>query len=705
MRTIQRYSFFLLCFIIIFLYTISATSVASEHPGLDQRTMDELLLFYDLEELIIATGTPKPLKQVPSVASLITAADIERMGARTLDEVLETVPGLHVEYSGINVLSAIYSIRGIHTTFNPHVLLMINGIPLTSANTGGRPERYQLPVAMISRIEVVRGPGSTIYGADAFSGVINVITKEGKEIKGTEAGGRYGSFDTYDIWLQHGNTYGGWDLWAGFETQKSNGDPDRIVDQDFVHNTTNPLLPPANPALSNAPGPLDTSYKIYAANLGLRKGNFSTRFYGSIREDIGMAQGIGQALTEENDADFKEYIADMEYRDRDLTPDWDLGLRLHGAYLKSDTYYQTYPSDFLNLIGNPIYVTKYSGLETTAIYKGFDKHNVRTSAGLKFFDMNTEEYKNFALSSVPPSNWYGPVYNVTGTADIFMNSQNRSLRFLSLQDEWEIIESLFFTGGVRYDKYNDFGETINPRFALVWETLDDLTCKFLYGRAFRAPAFAEQYIQNNPVTRGNPDIESETIDTYELVFIYQPSTKFRNNLNLFYYEAENLIEYVGPAPSQTQNNGEQTGHGFEIEMDWQIADTWRLKADFAYQRSKNKVTKAIVADAPEKQFHLNPHWTFLPEWTLDTQFYWIAGRHRAQGDPRDDIKDYELVHLTLRRKHIFKNLELALAVRNLFDEDARSPSPYNATAPDGAFIPNDFPLEGRSFWVELGLNF
>ncbi len=91
----------------------------------------------------------------------------------------------------------------------------------------------------------------------------------------------------------------------------------------------------------------------------------------------------------------------------------------------------------------------------------------------------------------------------------------------------------------------------------------------------------------------------------------------------------------------------------------------------------------------------------MPDWSLGGQFYWIADRHREKGDPRDDIDDYGWVNLILRRKNIAKHWDLSLAVRNLFDDDARIPSPYDPAAPAGAYIPNDYPMEGRNIWGEV----
>ncbi|MBP7228918.1 MAG: Plug domain-containing protein, partial [Moraxellaceae bacterium] len=138
-----------------------------------QAIAEEDLFALPLEELSrlevsIATGTPKPITSAPAIASVITAHDIEAMGAQDLDTVLEMVPGLHVSHGGF-IYASRYFMRGIVSTYNPHTLVLINGIPQTSLFTGDRGERLVamtgLPVQMIERVEIIRGPGSAVYGA------------------------------------------------------------------------------------------------------------------------------------------------------------------------------------------------------------------------------------------------------------------------------------------------------------------------------------------------------------------------------------------------------------------------------------------------------------------------------------------------------------------------------------------------------------
>jgi iron complex outermembrane receptor protein len=642
--------------------------------------------------LVTATGSQKPVHLAPSVATVITAEDIEKMGAATLDEALETVPGLHVYPNGTNLMDANWSIRGIQSGLNPQVLLLINGIPLNYATNGTRPYGLRMPVSMISRIEVVRGPGSAVYGADAFAGTINVITKDGQEVDGTRAGIRYGSFDTSDVWLQHGGNYGGWDLVLGIDWQKTSGDNGRIVDQDGLGS--------GSPSL--APGPLDTHHEILDTHFALHKGHWTFRIYNSLI-NTGFGHGGAQILSENSRGETHFSLGDLTYEHENILPELDLTLKGYAYYIDGDNYFDFYPDAVnLNYIGNPGLKQWNSGMEAIVLYKDLIDHRIRLATGVDTKDMNTDQRKNFGLG-IPPADWGGPLVDISDTPYVYCTDQNRTNWHLSAQDEWQLARHWELTAGVRYDHYSDFGGTTNPRAALVWEVRPDLTTKLMYGRAFRAPSFGEQYFQNNPLTIGNPNIEPETIDTYEVAFDYQPTSQLRTMVNFFTYKIDGLIEYVpDPAPATTktaQNYKDQKGYGFELDVEWQAIDTFTLKGNVAYQRSKDEDTGEIVPEAPELQFYANADWNFLPDWYLDAQYFWIGNRHRDAADARPAIADYDLVNLILRRKNILKHWEAAIWIRNLFDEDIREPSPVPGT------IPNDYPMEGRSIFGEVRVYF
>ena len=216
------------------LVLVSFTVFAAVAPALDARetslremTLEELLAV----EVAVGTGNPQTLSEVPAVVSVITAEQIERMGARRLVDVLEAVPGMHLVPVVDRSLDLAPTVRGLNTS-GVQVLLLVDGLPLPQLLIGGPPVGFKLPVTSIERIEVVRGPGSAIFGADALAGVINVVTKKGTDA-GSRAGARGGSFGFRNGWLEHSQALGDWNLYVAGDWMESDGDDGRIVERDL----------------------------------------------------------------------------------------------------------------------------------------------------------------------------------------------------------------------------------------------------------------------------------------------------------------------------------------------------------------------------------------------------------------------------------------------------------------------------------------
>lgn len=179
----------------------------------------------------IASGTAKPVYQSAAVTSVITAEQIKAMGATELSQVLETVPGLHVSIQAVTN-DPVYSMRGIANGVNNQVLVLMNGTRYSVPYKGSGLQGMELPVEAIQQIEVIRGPGSALYGADAFAGVINIVTKKAKDIDGTVIGVRGGSWDTQSIWGLHSDHWLGWDVAATLQYAHNNNDGDRVINTD-----------------------------------------------------------------------------------------------------------------------------------------------------------------------------------------------------------------------------------------------------------------------------------------------------------------------------------------------------------------------------------------------------------------------------------------------------------------------------------------
>lgn len=667
---------------------------ASAHAA-PQSEEEELALAYgDKSFVSIASGSRQPIARAPSVASVVTAEDIAAIGAADLDEVLETVPGLHVSRSPIGY-NPIYTIRGIHTQYNPQVLMLVNGIPITSAYTGNRSQIWSgMPVENIARIEVIRGPGSALYGADAFSGVINIITRTAADLDGTELGLRAGSFNSRDAWVQHGGAWGGFDVAAYLRAGASDGQR-QIIAADALSGTPFPSL---------APGPVNLGRDAIDGRLDLARDKWRLRAGYQRRDNVKSGAGVASALDPVGSNYGERVSTDLTWQDTNFAPDLDVTAQASYLHITEQSDLTLYPPGFpgfpTGVIGNPYQWERHLRFNLAAAYSGIQSHKLRFGAGTQDDDLyRTRETKNFTLVPVPGGFFPAPLgalVDVTATAP-FLRPHSRRVNHVYVQDEWAFTRDWYLTAGVRHDQYSDFGGTTNPRLALVWETAYNLTSKLLYGRAFRPPSFSELYIINNPVGLGNPNLKPETNESVELAFAWQPATTVQTNLNLFRYRMKDILRFVqNPDNSFTaQNAGRQNGQGFEVELVWEAGQNLRLSGNYAQQHSVDAATSRDAGNAPRHHFYARADWSFMPGWAADTQLNYVAGREREPGDARPAIADYHTVDLTLRSHKQSSDWDFAFTVRNLFDADAREPSP----AP--GLIPNDLPLAPREWRFEL----
>jgi len=680
---------------------------------------EDLMALYGGEEFIsIATGVEQPLHKAPAVVSVLTKKDIEQIGATDIDEILEAVPGLHVarEAAGYN---PVYTFRGISAQYNPQVLMLINGIPITNLFQGDRNLIWGgMPVQAIEKIEVIRGPGSALYGADAFAGVINIVTKGADGKESFEAGVRYGTHNTKDYWLTGGGSIGELKYFGAIESHKTDGFDEKITSDFQSVLDASPL--PTNASL--APGSVNLERKNLDARLELVYKSLKLRAGAQIRDDLGDGAGTA-TLAEDNNFASDRLNVDLTYENKEFTEN--LAVKIQTSYLKTSQEVNgnllLFPAGSIvpslggfvpfpdGVIGNPEVKERHARFNFSSFYTGIDRHEVGFGAGYYHGDLfEVKETKNFGLNPNDglPLSPGDPVVDVTDTPYVFLTEGKRENSYVFLQDVWQFLNDWELTAGVRYDHYSDFGDTLNPRLALVWSTTRNLTTKLIYGEAFRAPSFAQQRAINNPLVLGNSELDPEELKSYELAFDYRPIHDLVFNLNMFYYEWEDIIQFVpgsGPmAESQAQNAGEQTGHGLEFEVTWQALRDLELTSNFSWQKSEDKNLDADAAYSPEKQLYMAANWKPAELWNINVQANWVMDRNRAAGadDFRSDVDNYALVDLTIRRKSLWDHVDIALIVKNLFDEDAREPSLAGGV---GSPVPieNDLPLAGQQILGEI----
>lgn len=665
--------------------------------------------FYGSDEMLeIATGIKTQIYKAPAVASVFTAKQIKNLGATDIDDVLETVPGLHISRNA-NTYNPIYSFRGVHSSFNSQVLMLINGVPITNNFLGNRGQNWGgMPVEAISRIEVIRGPGSAIYGADAFSGVINIITKNADDIVQNEIALRVGSNTTSDAWLTYQGKSNNIQYSAVVEYHKTDGanntveaDAQTLLDSAFG---TDASLAPGRLSLSTEN--IDFRGELNYVDITLRAGY-------QLRDDLGGGAGLGEALDPNAKQRSQRFNIDINY-DKKINDE--LTLNAQTTYFNTSAEiknnFRVFPEGvdlgngliFTNgLIGNPEVWEKHNRYNITLSYTGIAKHAIRAGAGFHKGDLyRTRETKNFGLGAdgnvILPGE---PLQDVSDTPFVFLAETDRINRYIFIQDVWNFASDWELTAGVRYDDYSDFGNTTNPRLALVWSTSLNLSTKLLYGKAFRAPSFAERGNINNPTTLGNPNIEPETIETIELVFDYHPGGGFGAIANFYRYEWDDIIQFIpdeGATSSTAQNFGQQIAFGAEFELNWQLHEKVKLAANYALSKAENRTNDTDVAFVPENQWYVQLDWKPINDVHVNFRNNFVQNRKRSIDDLRGEIKDYWIADLTVRWSPSNTPFEVAFIAKNIFDEDAREPSINNGL---NVNLPNDLPLSGSTFLGEF----
>ena len=676
---------------------------------------DEFADFYGGDEFItIATGYSKPINKAPAVASVITKQHIAQSGAQDIRDVLEMVPGLHVERHQQNNLDK-FVIRGIASTYGPQTLLMINDTPVTSLFTGNQSNVWAgMPVHAIERIEVIRGPGSAIYGADAFAGVINIITRDSRLSSENKMGLTVGSFNTRNSYIQLANNQTDLTYFMSLEYGKTDGESPTVN-----HDAQTTIDNAVGTNASLAPGTVNRSVDTTEARVELNYQDLKFRAGFQGRYNIGTDFGVAGALDPNGRYGSERTTFDLSYQKK-LLAQWEYQLKAsyyHGTMeSEEDTYlfpaggfYGLYPD---GMIGNPEFKEQNTRLSGTLNYKG-DTHLVRMGVGL--FDggiYEVTESKNFDSNFMPLPNG---LTNVSDTSAVFLPENRRDNQYFYIQDEWQLLTDWELTVGARYDDYSDFGSTLNPRLALVWSADYNLSVKALFGRAFRAPSFTELYAINNPVALGNPNLKPEVINTYEVALSYKPTSNLEFDINVFNYHIDDSIQFVPDAGASTvtaQNAGEQTGYGIEFEAKAEINTQWHVSANYAYQDSEMKINfadnQSITSSpghAPNHSLYITSHNQLSDHWQFNLQWNYIGKRDRVDNDPRNALQSYHKVDATLIASEIINKVDLSLSIKNLLNDDIKEPSIGPAQGTTAVDIPGDLPLYERSLWVNVKYNF
>ncbi|WGO98777.1 TonB-dependent receptor [Saccharophagus degradans] len=695
----------------LFVGAFSQTAYTSENDPLFELSLEELL---QIKVVTAASGYEQKLADAPGSVTVITKHEWQAAGARALEDVLDMVPGVHISKTTTGLVANKSVIRGISGTFGQQVLVLIDGIPIKYRQDSGQAVGSRIALAGFERVEVVRSPGSAIYGADAVGGVINLVSN--KQLDNTLTL-RTGEYNTHDIeWThQHNFEEGAWRITAAH--QRSDDDPDKIATADLQTVFDNVFGTDA----SQAPGRVDEHYAIDQINAQLDWHKLSLQVHYWNNSDKGVGSGVAAALDNKGIASLTDTQFNASYS---LYNDAQQSLVLNGAYneQQSRTFLYVFPAGTQLPIGTdgnidfnePVNVVTFtdgyigtpgnnsSATDLNATYLvHLGKHDTRVQIGHQKQSYKAVERKNFGPSIIDGSQTVvdGTLTDVSNTPYVYIPPSDRDLTYLSFEDTWQISSDFRASLGMRYDQYSDVGSTFNPRINLQWHASKNITLNTYGGTAFRAPSFTELYAQNNPAGVGNPNLKPEKARTFQSginsTIRFNKSTDV--TVNIYQYKINNIIEFVSQAESGIQlasNTGEQAGWGSELIANWQFDKKLLIKGHYSYLDARDKFDNRL-SDVPVHTFYIQGHYKLATHWQLFAKSKWLSERPRKPGDPREALEGYNITSLNLAWAQ--SRYSAALSISNAFDTDAREPSTGS--------LPDDYPLAGRQAMLSVSYNY
>ncbi len=691
-------------------FTFAAGNTNDDPVSLESKLdpLDQELawLYAEADYVSIATKSKQKVSEAPSIVTVITEEEIRNSGLRLLTDVLARVAGIDViKNPALGAVS--YGVRGFAGSDN-RIKFLVDGHSLNEPFSGSAREFFDdLPLKNIKRIEIIRGPGSALYGENAFFGVVNIITRTADDIDGFEAFAGFGSYDTQEYNILYGESFHGIDI-DGFANYYNTNGLSEEIESDALTN-----LPFFN-RFSLAPGDTDDSRSRFDTYVKASYGGF--KFKGRYsNKDREQFVGPSSMLVDDVDQFLNYAMGELSYT-------FEIGEK---ASVLSKMYYDQYDFEYdLQLLpdgfvipadldndGDVEFFPDGSKIDAIATNRRlgsdiqFDyalSENHDLTFGFNYIWEKQDNVQTYSNQDAATGASLGPVQNVSDTAN-WMREATRQIWALYFQHKWNITDNLGLTTGVRHDHYSDFEGTTNPRIGMVWNFIDNATLKILYGQAFRAPTFNELYLTNNSVEIGSPDLQPETVRTYEVGLGYKFSKATEINVNYFFNVIRDLIasnQVTEDSDILVQTNlGGPNIQGVECELKADLGFLWKGAHAFAnYTYQDAEIKGDPMPDVPKHKGNVGVNAGVGKYLNANIHAFISDDRVRRASDTRDDSPGYALLNLTLTAKEFFKNMTIKASMFNLLDKDYNDPTSINT-------IPSDIPRPGRTFFVEVGYDF
>ncbi|CAN2039437.1 iron complex outermembrane recepter protein [Candidatus Magnetomoraceae bacterium gMMP-15] len=638
------------------------------HAGTSEliEEFDDELEDFSLEELMQVKVTsvskkPEKLSETSAAVFVITQEDIQRSGATSIPEALRLAPGVQVQQ--IDITNWAVSIRGFNDKYCNKLLVLMDGRSVyTPIFSGVFWDIQDTMMEDIERIEVIRGPGSTLWGANAVNGIINIITKSAKETQGTLINS-IGSKDYVSGNVRYGNKIGDsghYRLYAMHSRRyESNDLDDWDYDKDFG-------------AYSDNWRALRGGFRFDSQNMDNSFTVQSEIF--SNQEDIQSSSILDDPqFSDDNSEDSKVYGGHILSRwNHVFSKTSDTSLQFYYSHEERDAFAAEYRIDILDFDFQH-HLTKWKN------------HEITWGFGCRFILDRINEL--FTIHFDP-------------------ESYDQHLFSVFIQDKVQLLPNLLsLTIGSKLE-HNDFtGFEVQPGLCLLWTPQREHTVWAAVSRAVRSPSrvdrdahVVERYNMEsddmnfddknvNAIIEsqlGSKDFESEELIAYELGYRVQPDRNLLLDLTVFYnfYDKLATVEkgesFIDDSkrndliiPFYTDNNMKGETYGLELAVDWKAADWLRLRASYSYLKMNmtlcNDSTdtdslQEAEGSGPKNQFSIRSSLDITKNILFDL---WL---HHLDKIPAQETDSYTNIDVRLAWK-ILKNFELSVVGKNLMDAE------------------------------------
>ncbi len=708
-----------------------ALSVASILVTQNLLLANETTKLDDVQVVTSASGYEQKITDAPASISVITQEDLQKKKYSNLAEAIEDVEGVDVDRTSVGKTGGLsISIRGMGSE---NTLILIDGRRQNSSGNNtpnGFNEtnnNFLPPLAAIERIEVIRGPMSTLYGSDAMGGVVNIITKK----VANEWNGAINIDQTLQEKSQFGNS-NNLNMYASGPIVKDllglalrgnyyNREASKIKYDDGAD------------VSARGPSPVEGTNWSLGGKLTLTPTEnhdiyldafTSKQSYNNDKAQLGT---LNTATVSQGYSDRQRY--EREQFTLGHTSRFNIGT-LESSIMKNETETigRLIPG---NGLGKPVHTT----LPNQIVGDKRELKNTDTILDTKF----VTDLLNKNIITIGGQYWKSEFKD--GMID---NKFKQDMYGLFIEDEISILDSLRFTLGGRYDHHDVFGGHFSPRGYIVWDTTDNWTIKGGVSQGYKAPRVEQlnnginsvscqgQVFNSGCVGIGNPDLKPEESTNYEVGVYYNADNGFSSNATVFYNEYKNKIESVTvlrpdllplSAGSFTQSENVSKAETKGLEFGTQIPlyfDSLNLRANYTYMETEKKdgTNKgAPFANTPKHSLNATLNYQATKEFNL-----WFKGEYKSDRkrylkntenytaaeknlyDQLGDLKAYEVFHLGANYKWD-KDLTFSATIYNLFNKDFYTRSSYNLINGNKAYAADEPNIEGRRLWLAMNLSF